>query len=188
MKIPSTESPRRSSPSGMSLVEMLVAMALGSVVLSSAAMLFIYSLFSFAGLGNYAILTGQSRLSLDMMSREMRESTGVLSSTSSGQVKEITLTNAYAATASRFSWDSTTGILTWEKTGEPTRTCLTGCDQWNFTFYQRTPTHNWTFYPTTDLDTCKLINMDWKSSRSILGKKINTETVVTAQVVLRNKP
>jgi Tfp pilus assembly protein PilW len=172
----------------MSLVEIMVALALGSVVLSSAVVLFIYSLFSFAGLGNYAILTGQSRISLDMMSREMRECTRVLASTSNGSTKSITLTNAFAATASRFSWNADTGILTWEKTGEPTRTCLTGCDQWNFTFYQRTPNNNWTFYPTTDLAMCKLINMDWKSSRSILGKKINTETVVTAQVVLRNKP
>jgi hypothetical protein len=172
----------------MSLVEMMVSLAIGSVVLGSTVTVFVYSLFSFAGLGNYAILTGQSKLSLDMMSREMRESTQVLNANANGTTKSILFTNAYSATWSRFSWNSDTGVLTWEKSDEPTRTCLTGCDQWDFTFYQRTPNTNWTFYPTTDLAVCKLVNMNWKASRSILGKKINTETVVTAQVVLRNKP
>jgi hypothetical protein len=172
----------------MSLVEMMVAVGLGSVVLSSATAVFIYSLFSFAGLGNYAILTGQSKLSLDMISRDMRECTGVLSATASGSTKSITMTNAIAGTSSRYTWNADTGILTCERTGEATRTFLTGCDQWEFTFYQRTPDVGWNFYPVTDLTLCKLVNMNWKASRSILGKKINTETVVTAQVVLRNKP
>ncbi len=49
------------------------------------------------------------------------------------------------------------------------------------------------FYPATnssgvyDPSICKLINMSWKCSRTILGSKMNTESVQTAQVVLRNK-
>ena len=49
------------------------------------------------------------------------------------------------------------------------------------------------FFPATntagayDLSTCKLINMTRKCSRTILGSKLNTESVQTAQVVLRNK-
>jgi hypothetical protein len=49
------------------------------------------------------------------------------------------------------------------------------------------------FYPATnnagalDLTICKVINMNWKCSRAILQQKINTESVQTAQIVLRNK-
>jgi hypothetical protein len=49
------------------------------------------------------------------------------------------------------------------------------------------------FFPATnsagayDLSVCKLINMTWKCSRTVLGSKLNTESVQTAQVVLRNK-
>ena len=70
---------------------------------------------------------------------------------------------------------------------QPTRTNLAGCDQWTFSMFQRTPTNNWTFYPASDKSLCKLIQMSWKCSRTILGKKINTEEVMTAEVVLRNK-
>jgi hypothetical protein len=72
---------------------------------------------------------------------------------------------------------------------------LTECDRWDFELYQRTPKSGGTyvFYPATniagayDLSICKLIDMTWKCSRTILGSKANTESVQTAQVVLRNK-
>ena len=75
MKIRISKSDNRRKTAAMSLVEMVIASGIGSVVLGSAGVVFIYSLFSFAGLGNYAILTGQSKLSLDYISREMREAT-----------------------------------------------------------------------------------------------------------------
>ncbi len=187
MKVSCIQRSRRRAQA-MSLIEVLIGAAVGSLILLCATSVFVYSLFSFAGLGNYAILTGQSKASIDAISRDMRESTGVLGASASGSVKSITLTNAFSQTVSKYTWEGGSGKLTCEKTGEPTRTFLTGCDQWDFTFYQRTPKADWGFYSGTDLSVCKLINMNWKCSRSILGKKINTETVVTAQVVLRNKP
>jgi len=171
----------------MSLIELLVAMAAGSLVLASAVTIFIYGLFSFAGMGNYAILTGQSRKSLDQMSREMREATQVVASQKTATTKSLSLTNAHSGQLTTYSWDSETGLLTAASSGQQQQVCLSGCDDWDFTLYQRTPTNAWTFYPTTDLPLCKLINMRWKCSRTILGKKINTENVVTAQIVLRNK-
>jgi len=38
-----------------------------------------------------------------------------------------------------------------------------------------------------DINACKLINMTWKCSRTIFGSKRNTESIQTAQIVLRNK-
>ncbi len=171
---------------GMSLVELMIASSLGTLVLGGAVTIFIYGLFSFAGLGNYAILTGQSRLSLDKMSREIREATGVVAYQSAGTSKWLTVTNGLKGTTVKYSWDAGTGILTCQTTGQPDRVCLSGCDQWDFNIFQRSPRTNWTFYTSSSVDTAKLINMSWKCSRTILGKKINTENVVTAQVVMRN--
>jgi len=165
----------------------MIAFAVGSLVLTVVVVMFVYGIFSFAGLGNYAILTGQSRLSLDQMSREIRESTHLLDCNATGTSRWITLSNAYTSSIITYSWDATSGILRSQKTGEAERVRLTGCDQWDISFYQRTPSTNWTFYSTANNGLCKLVNMNWKCSRSILGKKINTENVVTAQVVLRNK-
>ncbi len=178
---------RASSAHGMTLIELVVAAGLGSMVLSVAGMLFLFGLRSFAGLGNYAVLSGQSRMSLDLMSRGMREATQVLNANPNLPIKSLTLTNALRGTAVTYTWDSTTGLMTCDTTGQATRTYLTGCDNWDFSFYQRAPTNNWVFYPTTELNLCKLINMTWKCSRTILGQKINTEDVTTSQIVLRNK-
>jgi hypothetical protein len=102
-------------------------------------------------------------------------------------VRSLTLTNSLIGSTIVYRWDSATGMLTTDVTGQPTRTNLTGCDDWQFSFYQRTPANDWTFFPTDDLALCKLINMSWKCSKTVLGQKLNTEDMMTAQVVLRNK-
>ena len=64
---------------------------------------------------------------------------------------------------------------------------LTGCDSLEFHMYQRTPQAGTnSFYAATDAAQCKLIDMQWRCSRSLLGKNANSETVQTALVVLRN--
>lgn len=173
--------------SGMTLVELMVAVAVGSMVLAGMATLFVSSLRNFAGLGNYAELTGQSRLSLDKISREIREASAVVSAQASLPVRSVTLTNKMEGKLVTISWDSDAKVVTMQRAGEDPVVCLTECDNWSFAFYQRSPKSNWGFFPTTDYRTCKLINMSWKCSRKVLST-INTETVVTSQVVLRNKP
>ena len=179
---------RSRSCSGVSLVEVMMAVAVGSLVLSAAGSVFIYGLFSFAGMGNYAILTGQSRYSLDRMSREVREATQIVAVQQSASAKLLSVTNAYSGALITYRWDSRNGQLTRSLNSQPPEVCLSGCDAWDFTMFQRAPTNQWTFYPTVSLQLCKLVNMSWKCSRTILGQKINTENVVTAQIVLRNKP
>ena len=64
---------------------------------------------------------------------------------------------------------------------------LTGCDSLEFQIYQRTPPPGTnSFYLATDAAQCKLVDMKWRCSRSLLDKVVNTETVQTAQVVIRN--
>ena len=178
--------PRRSH--SVTLVEFLITMGLASIVLTVVAFLFISGLRSFAGLGNYAQLTGQSRQSLDIMSRDVREATQIIDAHTNLPIRWLTLTNASDGTTTKLTWDSSAGTLTRSKTGQPVRTNLTGCSRWTFSLYQRTPTNNWIFYGTTNNGLCKLINLSWKCSRTILGRKLNTEEVTTAQIVLRNKP
>jgi hypothetical protein len=173
---------------GMTVVEMMVALGIGMMVILLVVALFVAGLSNFEGLGNYAQLSNQSRLALDLMSRDIRESTQIIGCQTNGSVKSLSLTNAFEGTAITYTWNSTNRVLTCDKTGQPTQNYLTGCDAWDFSLYQRTPEANWTFYSATNFSVCKLINMNWKCSRTILGKKINTEHLVTAQVVLRNKP
>ena len=173
---------------GFTLVETMVALGLGSLVLAYVMVLFVSSVTNFTGLGNYASLTGQSRMALDLLSRDIREATQIVGCQTNLSVVTLTLTNAFEGTTVAYNWNPATGVLACDKTGQPTRTLLTGCNSWTFSFYQRTPNNSWTFFPTTDLTLCKLINMSWKCSRTVVGQRRNTENVTTAEVVLRNKP
>ncbi len=171
----------------MTLVEMMVGMGVGMLVLAVVSQLYVYGLRSFTSLGNYADLDGRSRMALDTMSREMREASAVVSFQTNSPLTTLTLTNAIKGRLLKYTWDSSAGTLITEQTGLPTRTDLIGCDSWNVTMFQRTPGLNGTFYTTSDPSLCKLLNMSWKCSRKVLGNKLNTETILTAQVVLRNK-
>ena len=174
-------------------MEMLIAIGLCGVVMTIVGALFVLGFRSFAGLGNYAMLSGQSRLALDLVSEEVRAATEVVAANTNLPVKFLTLTNSADATATTFTWDSSTGVLTTEKTWVITganlfRTNLTGCDDWGFCLFLRSPRNDWAFYPTANPALCKQLSMSWTCSQSVMGQKINTESSVSAKFVLRNKP
>jgi hypothetical protein len=169
-----------------SLVELMVTSAVGLLLLTVVAVMFTFGLRSFASMGNYSELDGKSRRALDLITRDVRQASRVLSYQSNATSRVLTLTNFTGGTLV-YSWDAASGLLTCDKTGESTAVYLTGCDLWNATLFQRTPGTNNNFYTTADPATCKLINMSWRCSRAVMGRKLNTESVLTAQIVLRNK-
>ena len=181
---------------GLTLVEVMIATSLGSMVLAAVGLLTLYGAKTSVAVVNYTDLDGKSRYALDLISREIRQANAVLSYQTNASFKTFTLTNNDQAAAITLTWDAGAGTVTMAKTGQPTVTNLTQCDRWDFAFYQRTPWVTGTniiFYPATnsagslDLSLCKLISMSWKCSRAIMGAKIDTESVQTSEIVLRNK-
>jgi hypothetical protein len=174
---------------------LLVAVGVSSLLLGVVAILMLYSLRSFTAIGNYVDLDSKSRNALDVMLREIRQATALTAFQDTGGAKSLTLTNADAGVQVHYVWDAGTGRLSVEKTGQPTQLLLSECERWEFKLCQRSPQPNATnaFFLATNVNgtldpaLCKLIDMRWKCSRQILGKKLNTESVQTAQVVLRNK-
>ncbi len=65
---------------------------------------------------------------------------------------------------------------------------LTGCDALTFTIAQRTPKDGtYELFPTATPATAKVVNIAWNCSRTILGRKANTENVQTARIVIRKQ-
>ena len=181
---------------GMSLVEVMVAMSLGSMVLASVASLSLYGARSSAAMVNYTDLDSKSRYALDVISRELREATALVAMTN-GTTKSLSFATVGQTGRVKLTWDPTPRTVVLERPGEAPLTALTECDRFDFSLYQRTPritATNVMFYPATnsvgalDMNLCKLISLSWKCSRSILAQKVNTESVQAAQIVLRNKP
>jgi type II secretory pathway component PulJ len=185
-----------SDRNGFTVVQMLVATALGTLITTAVILVWIFSARSFVALGNYTDLDSKSRYAVDCMLRDIRNANQIVAFQSNGTTNFLQVTNSQTANSgATYTWDSASRNLVCQKTGEGGRTYLTECDLWDVQLYQRTPhpSGTYVFYPATnvagayDTSICKLINMTWKCSRTILGNKINTENVQTAQVVLRNK-
>jgi prepilin-type N-terminal cleavage/methylation domain-containing protein len=174
---------------GMTLIEMLVASAVGLLVLTVVSVLSVYALRSFTAMGNYADLEAKSRAALDRITRDLRQATGVVSTNALGTDKRLRLTNAVEGITLEYIWDADSRELVCDS-GGAVHTYLTECDEWNFTLYQRTPMPGSTnqFWPTANFPMCKMIEMNWKCSRTILGKKWNTESAQFARIVLRTTP
>lgn len=65
----------------MTLVEILIASALGTMILAAAGSLMVYNARSLAALSNYADLDRYSRGAVDKLSQDIRQSTDLISFT-----------------------------------------------------------------------------------------------------------
>jgi len=165
---------------GMTLPQLIVAVAVGSLILMVMAMVFMTSARSFAAMGNYVDMDSTSRNALDHMSLEIRQA-GALTEFSPTHLKFATTpgqTNSFLV----YDWNSASGLLTEWNTGDTvTNTVLSGCDQLAFSLY------NSAFAPTTNLSQSKGLSVNWQCSRTVLGRKSTTENMQQALIVIRNK-
>jgi type II secretory pathway component PulJ len=191
-----TSSAKNSGRAAFTLVELMVASSVGMMVLAAVSFMSLYASRSSIAVINYTDLEAKSRYALDVISRELRQASQVLSYQSSATLKSLTLTNADQGASIVLTYDPAARTLALNKTGQASMTVLTECDRWDFGLYQRTPlvtSTNVFYYPATnsagtlDPRICKLINLSWKCSRLVAAQKLNTESVQAAQFVLRNK-
>ena len=163
------------------LAEMLIAVGVGSLVLTSAMALTFYSTRSCAAIANYVDLDQASQLALDKMSQEVRQARQLVNySPTSLSLLDVDKNPL------QFIYDAEARILVRVSNGETNR-LLTGCDFLQFSKYQHTTISN-TFdaYDPAYLTNTRLIQVTWVCSRKILGAKVNTESVQSAKIALRN--
>lgn len=180
---------------GITLVEIMVATAISTMVIAVVAVLVIFALRSFVALANYQILDQASAMAADKMSREIREATSVKSFQPNGTTKRIVFenTNASPAYTITYEWTDAARTLTAVRSDQPNNTdvLLEGCDRWDFIFQQRTPQRGPNFGFTTNMANnaeAKVVTMTWKCTRALAGTGLfNTESVQTAQIVIRNQ-
>ncbi len=187
---------RRTPAAGFTLMEMMVTLIAAMLIAGAVVSLGIFTSRSFYMMGNYTDLDSQSRNAVDLLGREIRNSSGLLSYYTGNPSTYLWLTNASAGTSDVVAYNTSSDSLTLVKfyysSPQPplVKTLLTGCDVFNFSLYNRAPnitSTNITFYSATNASSCKVINFSWKCSRKIFGTKLNTESVQTAQINLRNK-
>ena len=171
------------SSRGMTLVEMLVGVGVGALVLASIMMILVTSNRTFVAMGNYVSMEQKSRSALDQMTRDIRKSKNLVSFSTNQLVFN------YAGTTNlTYAYNSTTRQLTQWKTGGTTNILLSECDSLSFSMFSNLPQPGGTWTSTTSVSQGKCISVAWKCSRTILGRKVNTEDMQQALIVIRNKP
>jgi hypothetical protein len=181
-KITSTTS-TRARQRGLSIVELLTSIGIGSILLVAILSLGFFSARSFAALTNYVDLDNHSRNALDQITREIRQAHSLVSSS------EHHLEFNHGTGFIQYTYNPTARTLTRNRNGQ-VDILLRECDELRFRIYQRNPVpQTWEQFdlPTDDPKLCKLVQLSWVCSRTILGARVNTESVQSAKVVIRKK-
>jgi hypothetical protein len=165
------------------LVEMVVATALGTILFAGVMSMFLFANRSFASLTNYLDLDQKTQSALDKMSREIRQ----VNMLTDYSATNLTFQN-FDGTTLQYIYNPNGQTLTRISAGVSRTTLLTGCDSLQFSIYQRAPSSNdFQPYPTTVVADTKVIELTWNCYRTILGSKVNTESMQSAKVVIRKK-
>jgi Tfp pilus assembly protein PilW len=174
---------KRRARAAFTLVEYIVAMGVGAVLLVALMQVIFYTGRSFAALMNYTELDRYSRNALDQMIYKIREADELKAFSSTRLVFTYWKTNELV-----YEYSARERKLTELLNGHPT-TLLTGCDDLSFGIYQRnTAAGTFDHFPATLTNNAvKLVQMSWTCSRTVLGARINSESVQSAKIVLRNQ-
>lgn len=170
-------------------MEMTVTLAVSGIILVALLSFTVYAAKSFAALENYTDLEQKSQNALDTMTRDIRE-TQYLANYGTRTVGGQLVTNVLTfvdADNQPLTFNYTNNVLLRQKNGVD-RTLLTNVDFLTFLIFQRNPMGgSYDQYSTTNAANCKLISVSWVCSRSILGSRLNTESVQTAKIVIRKQ-
>jgi type IV pilus assembly protein PilW len=171
---------------GFTLVEMMVAVAVGCLLLAALATLYVFSMRSFAAMANYSDLNNKSRYASDIISRDIRSCMSVGSTTTTTRL--ILNEPDDVGTPTTYNYDDVAGTLSRIKNGA-TNVLLSGVDSLTFALYERPSlTATYEQFPTAFTpDKAKLVAFQWSCSRRLVGSLNNSENLEAAMVELRNK-
>lgn len=168
--------------SAFTLPELLVSMGISGIVFAAIASLSLYTGRSFAMMANYVDLDNASRTALDVLTRDVRNVLYL----SSYQTNTLVFQD-YDGQPLTYAYDPQALTLTRIK-GTEKKLLLEQCDTLVFNMWQRNPVDGtYGLVPSTNADFCKAIDVTWICSRKMFGAKVNTESVQTARVVIRNE-
>jgi len=165
----------------MTVVETLIAIGISAMVLTQICAVWLYSTRSFAAQASYTSLDQDSQRALDWLSRDLRQATNLVSFATN----QISFKNLSGQTLTF----RLTGNDLWRITPLTRNVLLNDCDWLSFAMYQRTPiAGSYDQYATTNIATCKLIEVKWKCSRRPYPTCAEqTEYMQSARIVLRSK-
>ena len=174
----------------------MVALGVAGILLMALVSFTMFSSRSFAALFNYVDLDDANRVAMDQLSRDVRQANYVDSFSTisvSGQVvtNKVVLDVPNGAGSAKLSYEwlpSTRNLTRTSSSDNVAKVVLHDCDRLNFDVRQRNPVGgSYDVYPVATPGTAKVVDVSWLCSRTIFGRKENTESVQTARIVIRKQ-
>jgi hypothetical protein len=163
-------------------MELLMAMAVMSMLGVVILILAVSTGRSFAEMVNYVDLDHYNRVALDMMTRDLRQ-VQYLQNFGSNSLTFVDKDGLPL----QYEYSSGGKALVRIK-GAQRKVLLNNCDELQFAIYQRTPISNqFELYPVTSVTNAKVIRLTWNCSRTLFGRRVNSEQAQAARIVIRNK-
>jgi Tfp pilus assembly protein PilW len=167
---------------GFMLPETLIAVGITGLVILVVTSFMMFSGRSFAALFNYVDLDDVNRIAIDQITRDVRQANRVTSYTTNRLALEDSDLSAIV-----YTYSPSSRTLTRTQHGS-TRVILHDCDSLGFSIGQRnTVGGSYDVYPAATADTAKVVNVSWVCSRTIFGRRENSESVQTARIVIRKQ-
>jgi len=172
---------RGSLAAGFTLLELMVGIALGSLLLLGVASMYLFSLKSFTSMSNYAELNAMSRYASDIITRDIRSAMRVTSATSEQLVLR------FGGADLTYNYDEDAGTLT-RSYLEQDEVLLEGVSFLSFSLYER-PSNGAAYeeFSAATASNAKLVGFQWECSRRVYGAQISSDSLAAAIVKLRNK-
>lgn len=179
------------------LFEFVVATGAGGLLFAAVAVMMMYCGKSTAIMGNYVDLDKSDRDALDTMTTDIRQANMVTAFTSNRMALQTTDVNTGATNTLTYMYSSANGTLlrilatqVGIVTSNLSSTIILSNISPNtlsFAMFQRNPIGgDVNQYTTTNTSLCKVVQISWTCSKSVLGIG-NTETVQSAKVVIRKE-
>jgi hypothetical protein len=167
---------------------MSIVTGISVLAFAAIASMLMFGSKSVACVGNYADLNRYDERAMDQFNTDLRQAASVTSCTSTQlQISEVDI-NTGATSTLTYTYNPTAKTLS-RIYGGYTNTLLTGIvsNSFGFTMYQRNPIGgSVSNYVTTNTAVCKVIQVAWKCSRTLVGMG-QTETAQSAEIVIRKE-
>ena len=167
---------------GFAVAEVMVTIGVAAILFLAVCAFSVFAGRSFAAMFNYVDLDDANRVAMDRITRDLRQCNRVTSYTTNALTIEDSDLGAIS-----YTYNTTDHTLTRVK-GADRRVLLSDCDTLSFTLGQRNAVGGtYDIYPSATVTNAKVVNVSWLCSRTIFGRKENTESVQTARIVIRKQ-